>query len=106
MSSGNVKVGIIAGTGLDNKEILQSRSVLNIDTPFGKPSSEIVCGKMSGVDVALIFRHGRGHTIMPSNVNYRVGHGDDGADYGDRLICTLLRWLVAPTLLPQMLLAV
>eukprot|EP00033_Pygsuia_biforma_P000713 GCRY01000835.1.p1 GENE.GCRY01000835.1~~GCRY01000835.1.p1 ORF type:complete len:265 (+),score=41.30 GCRY01000835.1:79-873(+) len=67
-----VKVGIIAGTGLDNPSILKNRKEIEVDTPFGKPSSHIVEGEIEGVSVALVFRHGVGHTIMPSHVNFRA----------------------------------
>jgi len=63
-----MKIGIIGGTGLDNPEILKSSSEIEIKTKYGNPSSALVTGKIQGVDVVLLFRHGKGHTIMPSNV--------------------------------------
>src|SRR5574341_2135850 len=63
-----MKIGIIGGTGLDNPEILKNSSETEIKTRYGTPSSSLVMGKIQGVDVVLLFRHGKGHTIMPSNV--------------------------------------
>ena len=67
-----VKIGIIGGSGLDNPEILKEAKDINIDTPYGKPSSPLKIGKIHDVDVVLIARHGREHTIPPTQVNYRA----------------------------------
>jgi 5'-methylthioadenosine phosphorylase len=67
-----VKIGIIGGSGLDNPEILKEAKDINVDTPYGKPTSPLKIGKISGVDVVLIARHGREHTIPPTQVNYRA----------------------------------
>ena len=67
-----VKIGIIGGSGLDNPEILKEAKDINVDTPYGKPSSPLKIGKIHGVDVVLIARHGREHTIPPTQVNYRA----------------------------------
>jgi len=67
-----VKIGIIGGSGLDNPDILENAKDLEVDTPFGKPSSALKIGKIKGVDVVLIARHGREHTITPTKVNYRA----------------------------------
>uniref|UniRef100_UPI00358F2CFE S-methyl-5'-thioadenosine phosphorylase isoform X2 n=1 Tax=Myxine glutinosa TaxID=7769 RepID=UPI00358F2CFE len=66
------KIGIIGGTGLDSLDILKNRQEKFVETPFGKPSDALVLGKIDGVDCVLLARHGRKHTIMPSNVNYRA----------------------------------
>ena len=63
------KIGIIGGSGLDNPEILQEAYDKEVDTPYGKPSSALKCGKINGVDVVLLARHGRKHTIPPTQVN-------------------------------------
>lgn len=68
----NVKIGIIGGSGLDNPDLLVNRSEKEVNTIFGKPSSPLVLGKIKGTDCVLLGRHGRGHTISPSNVNYRA----------------------------------
>nr|F6V515.1 RecName: Full=S-methyl-5'-thioadenosine phosphorylase; AltName: Full=5'-methylthioadenosine phosphorylase; Short=MTA phosphorylase; Short=MTAP; Short=MTAPase [Xenopus tropicalis] len=68
-----VKVGIIGGSGLDDPDILEGRLEKYVDTPFGKPSDALVLGKIKNVDcVLLASRHGRQHTIAPTNVNYRA----------------------------------
>lgn len=67
-----MKIGIIGGSGLDDPKLLINPQEKCVDTPFGKPSSSLICGKLAGVDVVLIARHGRKHSIMPSNVNYRA----------------------------------
>lgn len=67
-----VKIGIIGGSGLSNPEILKGGEEYEIDTPFGKPSDALISGEISGVPCILLSRHGRGHTIMPTNVNFRA----------------------------------
>jgi 5'-methylthioadenosine phosphorylase len=67
-----VKIGIIGGSGLDNPNILKNAEDINVETPFGKPSSPLKVGKINDVDVVLIARHGREHTIPPTQVNYRA----------------------------------
>jgi len=64
-----IKIGIIGGSGLDNPEILQEARDVDVNTPYGKPSSLLKCGKINGIDVILIARHGREHTIPPTQVN-------------------------------------
>lgn len=67
-----VKVGIIGGSGLDNPDILENGIDINVETKYGKPSSPLKTGKISGVDVVLLARHGRNHEIPPSQVNFRA----------------------------------
>ncbi|MBI2662666.1 S-methyl-5'-thioadenosine phosphorylase [Candidatus Woesearchaeota archaeon] len=64
-----VKIGIIGGSGLDNPTILLNAREINVNTPYGKPSSSLKVGNINDVDVVLLARHGRDHSIMPSNVN-------------------------------------
>jgi 5'-methylthioadenosine phosphorylase len=65
-------IGIIGGSGLDDPQILQNPKELDIDTPYGKPSSTLKKGTINNVDVILIARHGRNHTIPPTHVNFRA----------------------------------
>jgi len=65
-------VGIIGGSGLDDPGILSNPEVIQADTPYGKPSSALSAGKINGVDVVLIARHGEKHRLSPSQVNYRA----------------------------------
>ena len=67
-----VKIGIIGGSGLDDPDILENARDVNANTPYGKPSSPLKVGKIKGVDVVLLARHGRKHTITPTNVNFRA----------------------------------
>lgn len=67
-----VKVGIIGGSGLDNPDILKNAKALSIETPYGSPTSALTCGSIAGVDVAIIARHGKDHSIYPSKVNFRA----------------------------------
>ena len=67
-----MSIGIIGGSGLDNPDILKDSKDLDVNTKYGKPSSTLKVGKIKGVDVVLIARHGREHTIPPSQVNYRA----------------------------------
>src|SRR3989344_629297 len=67
-----IKIGIIGGSGLDNPEILENYKELEVDTPFGKPSSPLMIGKIKGIDVIIISRHGRKHEFPPTQVNNRA----------------------------------
>ncbi len=67
-----VKIGIIGGSGLDNPDILKDAKDIEVDTPYGKPTSPLKEGKIHDVDVILIARHGKEHTIPPTHVNYRA----------------------------------
>lgn len=65
-------LAIIGGSGLYAMEGLNHISEHEIDTPFGEPSSPIVVGTIEGLQVAFLARHGIGHSINPSEVNYRA----------------------------------
>lgn len=67
-----VKIGIIGGSGLDNPDIIKDSRDVSVRTPYGKPSSKIKVGKINGVDVCLLARHGREHTVPPTQVNFRA----------------------------------
>jgi 5'-methylthioadenosine phosphorylase len=70
-SSGQrVKIGIIGGTGLDNPDLLENRVEKYVDTPYGKPSDALIIGQIKGVDCVILARHGRGHHLYPSNINF------------------------------------
>lgn len=66
------KIAIIGGSGLENPNILKNATELNIDTPYGATTSEFKCGTINGNEVAILSRHGRQHTIPPSQVNNRA----------------------------------
>lgn len=67
-----VKVGIIGGSGLDDPKLLEDYFEKEIETPYGKPSSKLICGKIKGIDVVILARHGKNHEIYPTQVNYRA----------------------------------
>ena len=67
-----LKIGIIGGSGLDDPDILKDASDVEVSTPYGKPTSPLKVGQIGGVEVALIARHGRDHTIPPTHVNNRA----------------------------------
>ena len=66
------KIGIIGGSGLDDPDIIEGRKEVYVETRFGKPSDALILGKIKGCDIVLLARHGRKHSIMPGNVNYRA----------------------------------
>ncbi|MCE7979330.1 MAG: S-methyl-5'-thioadenosine phosphorylase [Nitrospira sp. NTP1] len=65
-------VGIIGGSGLYQVEGLEQVREVRIRTPFGAPSDAVVVGVLGGMGVAFLSRHGRGHRINPSSINYRA----------------------------------
>lgn len=66
------KIGIIGGSGLDNPDIMEHPQDLHVSTEWGAPSAALKSGQIGGVDVLLLARHGREHTIAPTQVNYRA----------------------------------
>jgi len=68
----NIKIGIIGGSGMDDPRLMQDIREKNARTPYGKPSSALTTGRISGVDVVILARHGRDHSIFPTGVNYRA----------------------------------
>ncbi|MDO8646841.1 MAG: S-methyl-5'-thioadenosine phosphorylase [Candidatus Diapherotrites archaeon] len=65
-------IGIIGGTGLEDPKILKDFEERKVKTAFGEPSSPITVGKLNGIQVAIISRHGKTHSINPSNVPYKA----------------------------------
>ncbi len=63
-----VKIGIIGGSGLEDPKILKDAKEIKVSTPYGKPSSPLTTGKINGIEVVILSRHGRKHEIMPTNV--------------------------------------
>jgi len=68
----NHRIGIIGGTGLYNLEGLTHQKWVEVKTPFGEPSDEFLTGKMLGRDLVFLPRHGRGHRLLPSELNHRA----------------------------------
>jgi len=68
----NSKLAIIGGSGLYDVEGFKERELININTPWGKPSDEFLKTKYNNKEVYFLPRHGRGHFISPSNINFRA----------------------------------
>src|SRR5471030_3254793 len=66
------KIGIIGGSGLYHIEGFTSQKWVKVKTPFGSPSDELLTGKLADRDVVFLQRHGRGHRILPSELNHRA----------------------------------
>ena len=66
------KIGIIGGSGLYEIEGFEAEKWTGLNTPFGSPSDELLIGKLDGREVVFLPRHGRGHRILPSELNHRA----------------------------------
>ena len=66
------EIGVIGGSGLYEIPGLEDKSELQIDTPFGSPSDAYILGQLEGKRVAFLSRHGRGHRIPPTELNFRA----------------------------------
>src|SRR6202049_1724603 len=65
-------IGIIGGSGLYSMNGLTQVREIRVKTPFGAPSDGIILGKLEGKHVAFLARHGRGHRILPGEINFRA----------------------------------
>ena len=65
-------IGVIGGSGIYDIDSLENRQWVAVTSPFGEPSDEILTGELFGQPMAFLPRHGRGHKIPPSEVNYRA----------------------------------
>ncbi len=72
MTENPIRIGVIGGSGLYRMKGLADVEERAITTPFGDPSDAIVVGTLEGARVAFVARHGRGHRLMPTEVNYRA----------------------------------
>lgn len=68
----SAKIGIIGGSGLYKMEALKDVEEIEIYTPFGSPSDKLIMGNLAGNSVVFLARHGRNHTLLPSEVPYRA----------------------------------
>ncbi|MFP4446734.1 MAG: S-methyl-5'-thioadenosine phosphorylase [Desulfosudaceae bacterium] len=66
------KIGIIGGSGLDDPGLLKEPHEETLVTPYGEPTSPLMCGRVDGVEVMIISRHGKRHQFSPTEVNYRA----------------------------------
>ena len=63
------KIAIIGGSGLEKLDLFENAKYIQVETPYGKPSSDILHGQIAGKDVYIVSRHGHQHTITPTHVN-------------------------------------
>jgi 5'-methylthioadenosine phosphorylase len=66
------RIGIIGGSGLYSIETLKNVKKISLTTPFGQPSDKFIIGKLEGKEVVFLPRHGLGHRVSPSRINYRA----------------------------------
>ena len=83
------KIGVIGGSGLYSIDQLQEVEELEIETPYGKPSDNLLKGKIEGIEVVFLARHGRHHSYLPSEVPYKANIW--------ALRSIGVRWIVAPS---------
>ncbi len=67
-----IPIGIIGGSGLYRMTGLEEVKEVAVETPFGSPSDRLAVGKLSGKSVIFLARHGRGHRLLPSELNFRA----------------------------------
>ncbi|HBB41117.1 MAG: S-methyl-5'-thioadenosine phosphorylase [Nitrospirae bacterium CG18_big_fil_WC_8_21_14_2_50_70_55] len=65
-------IGVIGGSGLYQLEELEGASWERVATPYGAASDDLLCGRLHGIDVCFLPRHGRNHRLLPSEINYRA----------------------------------
>jgi 5'-methylthioadenosine phosphorylase len=68
----SMKIGIIGGTGVYDPNLVSDEKKMKMHTPYGATSDLVITGNFKGVDIVVIPRHGTGHIINPTNVNYRA----------------------------------
>jgi 5'-methylthioadenosine phosphorylase len=68
----NYRIGIIGGSGLYHIEGFNDQKWVKVKTPFGAPSDELLTGMLAGRQVVFLPRHGRGHCVLPSELNHRA----------------------------------
>ena len=76
-------IGVIGGSGVYDIAGLEGASWVKVKTPWGSPSDEVLLGRLGGIPMAFLPRHGRGHVQTPSSINYRAN-----IDALKRLGCT------------------
>ena len=66
----NLKIGIIGGSGMEDPAFISDFTSKQVSTPYGDPSSKLILGNIANISVVILSRHGPGHSINPSNINY------------------------------------
>ncbi|MEL6206774.1 MAG: S-methyl-5'-thioadenosine phosphorylase, partial [Pseudomonadota bacterium] len=69
---GEAKIGVIGGSGVYQIEELQDAAWVDVETPWGRPSDQILTGRLGDVEMCFLPRHGRGHVHSPTSVPYRA----------------------------------
>jgi len=69
---GEIKIGIIGGSGMDDPSLMKNIKEKSVKTPYGDPSSALPTGKIDGINVVILARHGKDHSIYPTGVNFRA----------------------------------
>jgi len=64
------KIAIIGGSGLDDPQILKESTQKQVENEFGKPTSSLTIGKIQDIDVVILARHGKDHSVMPTKINF------------------------------------
>ena len=72
MGKGAAVIGVVGGSGLYAMEGIEGATWRKVDSPFGSPSDEILFGTIDGVEVRFLPRHGRGHRVSPTTIDYRA----------------------------------
>ena len=67
-----VKIGMIGGSGFDDPDFLTDVNAVKRGTPFGSLSHDLIIGKAGDIEVVIMLRHGKGHRILPSAINFRA----------------------------------
>src|SRR2546426_9973199 len=67
-----MKIGVIGGSGLYEMEGLERKRWVTVTTPFGRPSDQYLTGRLGQRELVFLPRHGRGHKILPSELNHRA----------------------------------
>src|SRR3982751_6492071 len=71
-SQKKISIGVIGGSGVYSIEALKNVKEVAVKTPFGQPSDKVITGVLEGTPIAFLPRHGRGHRMNPTEVNYRA----------------------------------
>lgn len=72
MAEVRASIGVIGGSGLYGMDEIKNKKEVEIYTPFGKPSDNLIYGEISGIPVLFIPRHSRNHTILPSEIPHKA----------------------------------
>ncbi len=68
----DINIGVLGGSGIYEMDGVSKIEEIEVSTPFGSPSDKFIIGHLNGIKVAFLPRHGRGHGLLPSEVNYRA----------------------------------